>query len=198
MVDKRTISVYDQQSETYRDLISRQSSDPTLLAFIRRIKPGGFVLDLGCGPATASAAMREQGLRVDPVDASVEMISLANDTHDISARVATFEDIDVESTYDGIWANFSLLHVPASDFARIVSALHRALKPGGIFHLGMKTGSGAGRDRLGRYYVYYSEEELIEILDSAAFDVIETKVGEGRGLAGDLSPWVAFSCLAMK
>jgi len=49
MVDERTISVYDQQSETYRDLISRQSSDPTLLAFIRRIKPGGFVLDLGCG-----------------------------------------------------------------------------------------------------------------------------------------------------
>ena len=142
--------------------------------------------------------MREQGLRVDPVDASVEMISLANDTHDISARVATFEDIDVESTYDGIWANFSLLHVPASDFARIMSALHRALKPGGIFHLGMKTGSGAGRDRLGRYYVYYSEEELIGILDSAEFDVIETNVGEGKGLAGDVSPWVALSCLAMK
>lgn len=99
--------------------------------------------------------MRERGLRVDPVDASDEMVSLANSTYDIGARKATFEDIEAENAYDGIWADFSLLHVPGSDFRMIVTVLHCLLKTDGLFHLGMKTGSGAGRDRLGRFHTYY-------------------------------------------
>lgn len=196
MVDEQTIAVYDQQAGEYSEMISSKPADSTLLAFISRVEPGGVVLDLGCGPALASSIMRERGLRVDPVDACDGMVDLANSTYDIGARKATFADIDAENAYDGIWANFSLLHVSASDFSRIVTALHFSLKPGGVFHLAMKTGAGAGRDRLGRFYTYYSPEDLAEILGTVGFKIDEVKTGEDRGLAGDISSWIALRCRA--
>lgn len=198
MVDEQTIAVYDQEVGAYREMIGSKPTDSTLLAFIRRIRPGGFVLDLGCGPALASSIMRERGLLVDPVDASDQMVGIANSTYDIGARKATFEDIDADNAYDGIWANFSLLHVPASEFTKIVTALHFSLKPEGVFHLGMKTGTGADRDRFGRFYTYYSQAALTDILTAVGFKVETVETGEDKGLAGDVSPWVALSCRAVK
>ena len=174
-------------------MVKRETVDPTLLKFIERIEPGGYVLDLGCGPAKASSIMRDKGLRVDPVDASSEMVQLANSNHDIGARKAYFNEINSIKTYEGIWANFSLLHATASDFPKILCALQQAMKPGGVFHLGMKTGSGAARDKLGRFYTYYSQEELADRLTEAGFQVTEVETGEGRGLAGDIEPWVVIS-----
>ena len=196
MMDTETIAVYDKQAGSYADLFKRGDVDPTLLDFMAQIEPGGYILDLGCGPASASSVMRQRGLRVDPVDASAEMVQLANSRYDIGARVALFSDISCHNVYDGVWANFSLLHATANDCRHIISALHDALKPSGIFHLGMKTGSGSARDRLGRFYTYYSEQELIQILTEAGFEIDHVKNGEGRGLAGTVDPWVTIRATA--
>lgn len=195
MTDLETIAVYDKQIDSYVNLVKRESVDPTLLKFIKRIRPGGYVLDLGCGPATASSIMHEAGLRVDPVDASSEMVQLANSNYNIGARKAYFNEIDSVNIYDGIWANFSLLHAKANDFPKILIALQQAMKPGGIFHLGMKTGTGAARDRLGRFYTYYSQDELGACVSAAGFQVVQIESGEGRGLAGDMEPWVTLTSI---
>lgn len=190
MTDSKTIAVYDSQVHDYAAFIHQHNTDPWLPAFIARLKADDYVLDLGCGPAHSSAVMREQGLRVDPVDASAQMVKLANDTFDIGARQATFTDVNEVAIYDGVWANFSLLHASAEDFPKILSALHTALKPLGILHLGMKTGAGSKRDKLDRFYSYYSEDKLRAHLEGAGFVVNETEHGEGKGLAGDVEPWI--------
>lgn len=194
MTDQQTIAVYDAQVNAYEELLSKQSADPNLVEFIKLIQPGGFVLDLGCGPATSSAAMRNAALRVDPIDASGEMVRLANEKYAIGARQAYFLDIINTEVYDGIWANFSLLHASAADFQLILSNLNRALKPAGILHLGMKTGTGTARDKLGRHYTYYSKTELAEHLISAGFTIEQTRTGQGKGLAGLVEPWIMVLC----
>lgn len=196
MTDRETIAAYDARVETYAGLVERDAPDPALVAFIGRLPAGGFVLDLGCGPAQASATMRDHGLRVDPVDASPEMVRLANETHAIGARVANFDAIEGTAIYDGIWANFSLLHAPPEDFPRYLSALHTALKPRGAFHIGMKLGSGARRDRLGRFYAYYTEAELTGHLETAGFTILDSAKGEDMGLAGDVEPWITLTAQA--
>lgn len=196
MSDQKTISAYDSQVENYIEIIKQQPVDQSLLRFIARFKPNDYVLDLGCGPAIASATMREHGLRVDPTDASKEMVDLANNTYAIGARQAVFEDVIEVDTYDGIWANFSLLHAKASDLPNILSSLHRALKPNGIFHLGMKIGEGAVRDKLDRYYSYYSQDELSRYLSSAGFVLDNVELGEAMGLAGDVEPWIVLTSVA--
>lgn len=196
MIDLETISVYDDQVDSYHQLIKPDRDDRTLEKFVDLLTPGGYVLDLGCGPATASSTMREKGLQVDPVDASDEMVKLANKTYDIGARKACFHEIDAVSVYDGIWANFSLLHATQSEFIEALAALRRAIKPDGYFHLGMKTGEGHARDRLGRFYTYYSQDQLTGYLSDAGFTVIHTEEGEGRGLAGSVEPWITMTSVA--
>ncbi|MBX2823922.1 MAG: class I SAM-dependent methyltransferase [Gammaproteobacteria bacterium] len=194
MIDKQTIAVYNKQTEEYANLAQNSVVSQELKEFISLIKPGGHVLDLGCGPAMDSAFMRDQGLTVDPVDASTEMVKLANSKFDIGARVARFEDITEIDAYDGIWANYSLLHATADSFPTILAALYRALRPGGWLHIGMKSGTGSQRDRLGRFYTYYTEEDLQAVLTATGFTIGSTKTGSTRGLAGDVEPWIMMDC----
>lgn len=191
MIDDETIAAYDNQVEAYADLVGETPPDPLLVVFAEQVKAGGHVLDLGCGPGKEAAELRSRGFSVDAVDASPEMVRLANRTHGIDARQASFDDIEQAEAFDGIWANFSLLHAPAEDFPRHLDALCRALKPGGCFHIAMKLGTGAARDRLGRHYSYYSQPELTELLTQAGFAVEDTSTGEVLGLAGDVEPWIA-------
>lgn len=188
--DPRTIAVYEARAADYENRFRTDRPDGHLAAFIEALPQGARVLDLGCGPANASAFLRAGGMVPDPVDAAPAMVALANERHDIGARLATFDDIDAEAAYDGVWANFSLLHADRADLPRHLAAIHRALKPGGLFHIGMKTGTGAARDALGRFYTYYGREELLDLLARAGFTVIAEAEGSDRGLAGTDDPFL--------
>lgn len=190
MYDEKTVAVYDEQIETYADMVTCEKPDPLLLRFIQQIKPGGLVLDLGCGPGHASAIMQDHGLKVDPIDASAEMIKLANTTYNLNARLATFDDIQSTAKYEGVWANFSLLHVDRELFPATLTAITQSLRPEGKLHLGMKTGTGSKRDQLGRLYSYYSEEELKDHLLNLRYTIDYTKHARGKGLTGEEEPWI--------
>lgn len=190
MVDAKTIATYDARAGDYVKLTQQSVPDAALQSFIDMMPTGARVLDLGCGPAMASVHMRRAGLVPDPVDASPGMVALANETHDINARLSTFDDINVVEFYDGIWANFSLLHAPRGDLPGHLAALFRALKSGGIFHIGMKTGEGSARDGIDRLYTYVTVAELADLLHAAGFRVLHTTEGAERGLAGTIDPFV--------
>ncbi len=190
MVDARTLAVYGERAEDYARMVDSDRPDPDLAAFVAALPKGARVLDLGCGPARASSVMRAAGLVPDPVDASPEMVDLANRLFDIGARVASFDDIDAQEIYDGVYANFSLLHAPRSDLPRHLSAIARALKPLGHFHIGMKIGEGEDRDALGRAYTYYTVPELRGLLEDAGLLCTSEKLGQDKGLAGTTDPFV--------
>jgi SAM-dependent methyltransferase len=194
--DPHTIAAYDERAVDYADRFAEAEPDLHLAAFMAALPEGGRVLDLGCGPGTASAFLRAAGFIPDPVDASAAMVAIANARHDIGARLGVFEEIDAVGAYDGVWANFSLLHAARADLPRHLEALRRALKPGGILHIGMKTGSGEGRDRLGRFYTYVTVPELTELLKDAGFGVIATHEGSEVGLAGTDDPYVIVRAIA--
>jgi len=190
MPDAKTIATYDAKARDYAKLVSTDAPDASLLDFINALPAGGTVLDLGCGPATASAHMRAAGLAPDPVDASPGMVALANETHDIGARLGVFDDIDGVAAYDGVWANFSLLHAPRDDLPRHMAALARALKPGGLLHIGMKTGDGSKRDAMDRLYTFVAQDELTKLVTDAGLSVTWTKTGKERGMAGTMDPYI--------
>ncbi|NIZ15598.1 trans-aconitate 2-methyltransferase [Phaeobacter sp. HF9A] len=187
MSDPETMEAYAKAAEDYAKGFARAKDtfhEPDYAAFVAGLPEGGTVLDLGCGPGHWAARLRDDGYRVAAVDASPEMAAYAQATYGIEVSVADFEDIAVEAMFDGIWAFFSLLHVPRDDFPTHLLRLRRALKPGGRFTLGMKLGEGEGRDELGRFYSYYRTEELQDILGVLGFTVLHTRFGDGKGLAG--------------
>ena len=196
MSDPTTIGVYDSRAADYAaSTDERKGADPRLAAFIAACPEGGRVLDLGCGPGAPAAEMARAGLRVDALDASATMVEMASRRAGINARQASFDDIEGCAVYDGIWANFSLLHAPRAALPRHLSALHQALKPGGVFFIAMKLGEGSARDRLGRLYTYVTAEELEQLLSDAGFGVTDRVFGSGTGLDGSPFDWISVATL---
>jgi SAM-dependent methyltransferase len=191
--DRETLRVYDASAADYAAMVKQYEDDPALTAFIGGLAKGAHVLDLGCGPGWAAARMATEGLAVDATDASAEMVALAARHPGITARQASFDDIAGTDIYDGIWANFSLLHAARADLPGHLAALRAALKPGGLFHIGMKTGTGTHRDKLGRRYTYVTEDELDALLRDAGFTPFSCRTGADKGLDGELAPWVTMA-----
>ncbi|MCU9838638.1 class I SAM-dependent methyltransferase [Ruegeria sp. WL0004] len=192
MSDPETIRVYQSRASDYADMTDEHNAaDPELTAFVANLPQGSHVLDLGCGPGTSAAALVRAGMRVTAMDASAEMVKLAARHPGVTVRQATFDDVVEIAEFDGIWANFSLLHAPRHAFPGHLSALHRALKPGGLFHIALKLGTGEARDALGRFYSYYTEDELETRMQVAGFTIIDRAFGAGPGLSGEVSDWIA-------
>lgn len=190
MADKRTLDVYAARAKDYANRFGSEGKGPHLSAFLTALPRGGRILDLGCGPGFAAAAMKRDGFEVEAWDASPDMARIARDRNGVDVRIAGFDDLADIDRFDGIYANLSLLHAPKSDMPANLSRIARALKPKGILHLGLKTGTGERRDELGRFYAYYEEGELARLLDTAGFRILTRQAGEEAGLAGTVDPWI--------
>ncbi len=188
--DPETLALYDARAADYADRVETPEPSARLSAFIAALPAGGRVLDLGCGAGAASAAMAAAGLDVDALDASEGMVAVARERYAVQARIGTFDDVTPDAAYDGIWANFSLLHAPRPAMPRHLARLNAALVPGGLLHLGLKTGGGERRDALGRLYTYYAEAEIAGLLEAAGLQVIDLEQGRDTGFDGTLADWV--------
>lgn len=198
-VDDQTMAAYAQAAERYAQGFARtkdSDQEDDYAAFTARLSPGARVLDLGCGPAHWTARLLRDGFAAEGWDASPEMAAHACTAYGITVRVARFEDLQTCGPYDGIWANFSLLHAPQRAFADLLTMVHGALVPDGTLSLGMKLGVGEARDTLGRFYAYYSEDALRHYLTDAGFTVLRCRKGNGEGLAGGVETFVVMTAHA--
>lgn len=197
MSDEETIAVYDARAEEYAGLISAIAEDPRLIDMLSRLPAKGRVLDLGCGPGNAAAAMAQQGFDVLAWDASSEMVALAEKHESFAVEQRLFSDLTdlAPETFDGVWANFSLLHAPRAEMPMHLAAIAAAMKPGGVFLIALKEGSGTHRDKIGRLYTYFTEDELSGFVEAAGFSVARRDHGSGKGLSGEDADWISLTCL---
>ena len=139
--DQKTLDVYDKYISDYKKLISKELKDANLDIFMKMIEGNGKVLDLGCGTGTASLELLKNGFAPFPVDASLEMIKVAEVLLGNKPRQISFDEVDEHEFYDAIWANFSLLHIKKNKFGDILKRLFFALKERGIlfFSLNLKS-----------------------------------------------------------
>ena len=197
MTDPQTLAVYAAKAKDYAELTQDANTrDPMLNAFIADMPAAGRVLDLGCGPGASAAQMARAGLSVDAIDPVAEMVAMAEQHPGVRARQATFSDLADRAIYDGIWANFSLLHAPRHEIADHLARIKLALKPSARFHIAVKTGTGSHRDGVGRLYTYYTEAELTALLKTAGLDVFDRHEGSGKGLSGEEAHWIALAAHA--
>lgn len=192
--DQETLDAYEAAAERYAEM-AKGAEKPELDALIDALGPGAKVLDLGCGPGADMARMATHGLEpvgLDPTPAFVQFGKEAG----LDVRLGSFSDLDDTACYDAVWASFSLLHAPRDAFPGHLKRIHQALRPGGRFVLGMKTGTGEERDKLGRFYTYYTVPELAQALQAAGFSLAEIREGREPGLAGSVDPFAVITAHA--
>ncbi|MDY0072966.1 MAG: DEAD/DEAH box helicase family protein [Thauera sp.] len=135
------IDYYNRYADQFARATQTLDLSPLHQRFLAVIPAGGFILDAGCGAGRDSKVFAEAGYRVRAFDAAAEMVRHAQVWSSLKVEQACFNDINECSSYDGIWACASLLHVSAADLPAVLARLWASLKPGGVFYLSFKHGS---------------------------------------------------------
>jgi SAM-dependent methyltransferase len=149
--DPATLDFYSHNAATYVGARPAEIA-PDLLAFLPRLPPGAFVLELGCGAGLDAAGMEQLGFVVDATDATAAMVAIASQRLSRPARVLRFDELAAAGEYDAVVACAALLHVPAAALPSVLTRIWTALKPGGWHFASFKTGNAPGWDAHGRYY----------------------------------------------
>ena len=124
------------------------------------------LLEIGAGPGHFGAYFRDRGLDVTCTDLSPEMVRICCEKG-LTAHVMDFLHLDFPPTsFDAVFALNCLLHVPSADLDLVLAAIHRLLKPDGLFFYGVYGGHSfegvwpEDHHVPQRYFVFYPDDEL--------------------------------------
>ena len=169
-----TSSTYDQIAASYaaRPRLA-EAMDAARRRFAARLAPGARVLDVGCGPAHDTAALRELGLRVVGCDRSRGMLAQAR-WQQLPLLLGDMRHLPVrDQALDGLWVCASFLHIPKREALDVLQEFRRMLRLGGTLYISVKHGEGerwvAQSGGHERFFAFYREDELDMLLAGAGF-----------------------------
>ena len=182
--DEATLAFYDKEGATYATWSTPKGDYAWLEKFISLTPEDGRLLDYGCGGGWAANRMLTAGRRVEAFDGSAALAEEASKLTGLNVKVMRFEGLAAADRYDGLWASFCRLYAPKRTLPGNLARIFRALRSGGLFYLGLKAGTGERRDSLGRFYSYFTPEEIRGLLADAGFGDIDIREKEGGGYDG--------------
>jgi len=171
-----TLKVYDERAQQYFERNKDKDMAGQYEAFLSRCK-GREILDLGCGPALASAYFNSRGFSVLAVDGSEKMLEIARKNAPVSEfrNVDYSEDFDLGRKFDGIWASASLLHLNRETFEKTFSSLRAHARPRAAVYFSLKVLDFIPHEDE-RFFQFWTPEELKPILDKFRFVTVEQKI----------------------
>lgn len=179
--------VYDDLAECWGKEIAKPDWGlDELNDFVTLVKKSGGkkILDLGCGSGIQSKQLLQAGLEVIGLDLSPEMIRQAKKRIPKAKFIVgdmTKMDFPKES-FDGVFAQASLLHIPKKLIPKVLRLIHRILKKNCVLYIAVKEGVGEREiieerlDRqIKRFFSFFTKNEIINLLKEMKFEILEAK-----------------------
>lgn len=162
--------------------------------FVRRVKSGGTVLDLGCAGGMKSKFLSEKGFAVTGVDISEKMIEIAKrEVSGVEFFCLDLRDIgSLQKKFDGIFCQAVFLHLRKNEVVDTLLRLKHFLYSGGILYVAVKEQRpGQAEEAVlkendygyeyERFFSYYNMKELHDFFVSAGFEIVsEDRVSAGK------------------
>ena len=170
---EETLEYYQSNAKKFFDATVSVDVTDLYTPFLELMSDTGLILDAGCGSGRDTRFFIRQGFKVIAFDNSSEMVKLASDFTSQDCLLLSFDDINFENKFDGVWACSSMLHVPKNDMINVLNKLCTALKNSGILYTSFKYGNDEVSTK-GRLFSNYDEENFNELLkDQNQLDVVK-------------------------
>ncbi|MFQ5576840.1 MAG: NUDIX domain-containing protein [Anaerolineae bacterium] len=172
----KTTQTYNALAHHYTQKLLTFTLDEQIDRFSGYLKPGGLILDLGCGPGRDIHAFQKRGFRVVGLDRSAGMLAEAAKRGAGPLVLADMRRLPfARHSFKGVWASASLLHLPNADLTPALTGINRALDHGHLY-LSVKEGQAEawrGHGEHGRrFFSDYHPAEVELALERADFHVL--------------------------
>ena len=192
-ISARTLDHYNQRAADFRAGTANHDVSQNIAALLEAIQaPWPWrILDFGCGPGRDLKVFVAQGHQAVGLDGSAEFAAMARQDSGCEVLQQDFLALDLPpSSFDGVYANASLFHVPSAELPRVLRELHAALKPGGVLFASIPHGDNSEGWNRGRYGVYHDLAGWRRYLTGAGFIEVHHYY-RPAGLPRAEQPWLA-------
>jgi ubiquinone/menaquinone biosynthesis C-methylase UbiE len=183
-IPAKSASYYDRNLPAYSDANPNPADFiDEFLGFVENDRgTKGKILNVGSGHGINAGHMHSKGFEVIGIDLSRKMVEYAKQKYPhIEFRLADMTKLSFpDESFGGIFASYSLIHLPKEGIGAMMAEFTRLLKAGGVMYLSVQSGESVQgfyshptipNDKV--FLNIFSKEEIFRLLSEHRFETIE-------------------------
>jgi SAM-dependent methyltransferase len=192
-ISAATIAHYRAYAQAYRDGTWNHDVSQNVEALLGAIagQPPYRILDLGCGPGRDLIALRDLGHQAVGLEGCPEFVAMARSVSGCEVWLQDMLALDLPAeSFDGIFANAVLFHVPSKALPGVLGALWATLRPDGVLFSSNPRGQNEEGWADGRYVCFHDYPTWQRLVGAAGFTLLEHYF-RPPGKPRHQQPWLA-------
>jgi SAM-dependent methyltransferase len=190
-----TLADYARRAPQYREGTKDHDVSQNIAELLRHLEgaPPFRILDLGCGPGRDLKVFRDLGHEPVGLEGLPDFAAMARRDSGCEVLEQDFLKLDLPAaSFDGVFANASIFHVPTQELPRVLKELRAALKPRGVLFCSIPHGDNQEGWSRGRYGAFLDWETWRGYVAAAGFTELNHYY-RPPGLPREAQPWLASS-----
>ena len=155
---------YRINAEKYFEATKNADMKDACNRFLKYLKKGSSILDIGCGSGRDAAYFKDMGYMAEGLEPSEKLAALAEKHSGVKIHCFPVQDFVPEKRYDGLFACASLLHLKEKEILAFFKRAGEFVSPCAYIYASGKSGITTGVASDGRYFTEFTEELLQKIL----------------------------------
>jgi len=192
-ISQKTLAYYEDRALEFWEGTCDHDVSQNIEALLEAIEGEGpfRILDFGCGPGRDLLALSERGHQPIGLDGAEAFVRMARELAGVEVWQQDFLALNLPAaSFDGVFANASLFHVPTLELPRVLRELFDCLRPGGVLFASNPRGENQEGWNGSRYGAYHDLESWTRLALDAGFEAVRHYY-RPAGLPREQQPWLA-------
>lgn len=171
---------YDKNADNWvSNKIHTFYADSAFRAFVKYLRKGDKILDVGCGHGREVPLFLGIGheLLYEGLDISEKFIEIAKSRYpQLKFHLGNLLDVEtLPSGFDGFWAASTLQHIPAEDWPVMLENLEHVMKAAAIGYFSVPNDRpNPASEKDPRHFTLLTDEQVRQMLEGRNWKIVET------------------------